>query len=81
MDSHSKKRIIRAMRKTLSFALVHFSVALLVGWALTGSFVLGGALALVEPLCNTLAFHLHEKAWTRSQARRRRGTGPTATPA
>lgn len=53
------------MRKTLSFAVIHFHVALLVGWALTGSFVLGGALALIEPLCNTVAYYFHERAWTR----------------
>ena len=58
------------MRKTLSFAIVHFNVALLVGWALTGSFVVGGALALIEPLCNTVAFHFHERAWLRWGAQR-----------
>lgn len=53
------------MRKTLTFALVHFHIALLVGWALTGSLVVGGALALVEPACNTVAYYLHERAWMR----------------
>lgn len=53
------------MRKTLSFAIVHFLVAFSVGWLLTGSLVVGGALALVEPLANTFAFHFHEKAWRR----------------
>ena len=28
------------------------------------------ALALVEPACNTVAFHFHEKVWTRIEARR-----------
>lgn len=53
------------MRKTASFAAVHFTVAFAVGTAMTGSPWVGGALALVEPACNTLAFHLHEKAWKR----------------
>jgi len=53
------------MTKTLSFAIVHFSVALAVGWLLTGSFVLAGTLALVEPLCNTVAYYFHERAWLR----------------
>lgn len=51
------------MAKTLSFACVHFSVAFSVGWALSGDWRVGGALALVEPLCNTVAFHFHEKFW------------------
>jgi Predicted membrane protein len=51
------------MRKTLSFACLHFSVAFSLGWLMTGSWRVGGALALVEPLCNTVVFHLHEKFW------------------
>ena len=60
------------MAKTLSFAAVHFSVAFGVGYALTGSVVVGGALALVEPACNTVAYHFHEKVWKRIEARRAR---------
>jgi uncharacterized membrane protein len=53
------------MTKTFSFAVVHFSVALAVGWALSGDFWVGGAIALVEPMVNTVAYHLHEKVWVR----------------
>ena len=58
------------MTKTLSFAGVHFCVAFLVGWIMTGSVWVGGALALVEPACNTVAFYFHEKIWKRIEARR-----------
>lgn len=30
-----------------------------------GDMKVGGALALVEPLCNTVAYYFHEKIWTR----------------
>lgn len=53
------------MLKTASFAVVHFTVAFSVGYALTGSFVLASAVALIEPMVNTVAYHFHEKAWTR----------------
>lgn len=56
--------------KTLSFALVHFSVALLVGWLLTGSWLIASALALVEPACNTVAYYFHERFWQRLERRR-----------
>lgn len=59
------------MTKTLSFACVHFTVAFTVGYLMTGSIAIGGAVALVEPLCNTFAFHLHEKAWSRFEKQRR----------
>lgn len=60
------------MSKTLSFAAVHFAVAFSVGYLMTGSVWVGGALALVEPACNTVAFHFHEKVWRRLERRRRR---------
>jgi len=55
------------MNKTISFAIVHFSVAFTVGYLMTGSIMVGGAIALVEPMVNTVAYHLHEIAWKRRQ--------------
>ena len=52
--------------KTLSFAAVHFTVAFTVGYLLTGSIVVGSAMALVEPACNTVAYYFHEKVWARA---------------
>lgn len=63
------------MKKTLSFTAIHVLVAFAVGTLLTGSVLAGGALALVEPACNAVAFHLHEKAWRRRDARRTPRTG------
>ena len=60
------------MTKTMSFAVVHFSVAFSVGYLLSGSVLVGGAIALVEPAINTVAYHWHEKVWTRIQRRRAR---------
>jgi uncharacterized membrane protein len=56
--------------KTLSFAVVHFIVAFSVGFALTGSLAIGGAIALIEPALNTVAYFFHEKAWERLRAPR-----------
>ena len=56
------------MTKTFSFAVVHFAVAFAVGYLLTGSWVVGSLLALVEPAVNTVAFHFHEKVWKRIEA-------------
>ena len=58
------------MHKTLSFAGVHFCAAVAVGYLMTGSVWIGGALALVEPACNTVAFQLHGKVWRRIERRR-----------
>jgi uncharacterized membrane protein len=58
------------MTKTFSFAIVHFIVAFSVGFALTGSLAIGGAIALIEPAVNTVAYFFHEKAWDRLRAPR-----------
>jgi len=58
------------MAKTASFAAIHFTVAFSVGYALTGSVVVGGALAMVEPAINTVAFHFHELVWKKIEAKR-----------
>ncbi len=55
--------------KTISFGIVHFTVAFAVVFALTGSLVIGGLVAVIEPLVNTLAYHYHEKVWDRIRAR------------
>lgn len=57
------------MNKTITFAIVHFCVAFTVTWLLTGSWVLGGLIALIEPAVNTVAYFFHEKAWSCYSAR------------
>ena len=57
--------------KTCTFAVMHFSIAFTVVYLLTGSVLVGGTVALIEPACNTVAFFLHEKLWDRLQIERR----------
>lgn len=52
-----------ARHKTLTFALVHMTVAFGVVYLMTGSWALGGAVALIEPAINTVAYFFHEKLW------------------
>ena len=62
------------MGKTPGFGGLHMGVAFAAGYAMTGSLWVGGALALVEPASNTVAFHVredvHEKVWRRIETRR-----------
>jgi len=51
------------MIKTLTFGAVHMSVAFTVAYVMTGSVTVGGAIALVEPVINTIAYFFHERAW------------------
>lgn len=53
------------MVKTITFAILHFGVAFSVAYLLTGSMAISGAVALIEPIVNTVVFYFHEKAWNR----------------
>lgn len=59
-----------AKYKTLTFACVHILVAFtVVGW-MTGSWALGGLVALIEPAINTVAYFFHERVWEHCSSRR-----------
>ncbi len=58
------------MIKTASFAVMHFGIAFTVTYMLTGDVLIGGAVALVEPAINTVAYYLHDRVWERLRRRR-----------
>lgn len=64
---------MKSLTKTITFAIVHFTVAFTVAYALTGSWAISSALALVEPAVNTVAFFFHEKVWETVEKARRWG--------
>ncbi|ABD81323.1 DUF2061 domain-containing protein [Saccharophagus degradans] len=57
------------MKKTCSYTAMHFTIAFGVAWMLTGDFVVGGLVAIVEPAVNSVAYFFHERAWARIAAR------------
>ncbi|WEM41956.1 DUF2061 domain-containing protein [Photobacterium sp. DA100] len=51
------------MKKTVSFAVIHFFVAFSIAYLLTGEILISSLIAMIEPMVNTVAFYFHEKAW------------------
>ncbi|NNG25865.1 DUF2061 domain-containing protein [Telluria aromaticivorans] len=47
----------------VSQASLHAGVAFAVMYAATGSAVLGGVAAILEPVCNVILLPLHDRAW------------------
>ncbi len=68
------------MTKTISFAVLHVSVAFSVGYVLSGSALVGGAIALIEPAINTVVYFFHERLWERIRRQRPAGDVRTAQP-
>lgn len=58
------------MAKSATFGALHVVIAFSVGYALTGSFAIAGAITLVEPVANTIAHYFFDGWWTRREARR-----------
>ncbi len=58
------------MKKTLTFAVLHFSVAFTLAYLLTGDIIIGSLVAMTEPMVNTVAFYFHEKVWQRNKLAR-----------
>ena len=51
------------MAKSIAFGVLHVGIAFGVGYALTGSVAIAGAITLVEPVANTIAHYFFDKAW------------------
>jgi len=68
----------RDLSKTISFLVLHLLVGFTVAYLFTGSWVIAGGIALVEPLVNAVVFFFHERAWERCKlaCRARRTAAP-----
>lgn len=51
--------------KTLTYCIMHFTVAFCVSYVITGDVSIAGALAIIEPAIQTVAYFFHEKAWAK----------------
>lgn len=63
VDSNQK-----TLKKTLSYYIMHITVAMLVGYFVTGSLAMAIALSLIEPTVQAVAFFFHEKIWEKNTA-------------
>ena len=55
----------RVFKKTLSYYIMHITVAMLVAYAVTGNFWMAVTLSLLEPTVQAFAFYIHEKPWNK----------------
>jgi len=56
----------RTLKKTFSYYMMHISVAMLVGYFVTGSLIMAITLSLLEPTVQAFAFFFHEKVWDKN---------------
>ena len=56
------------LAKTITYLVIHLGIGFSVAYAFTGSVTIAGAIAVVEPLCNAVAYFFHEKVWNKALA-------------
>lgn len=56
------------MAKSATFGVLHLGISFSIGWALTGSVAIAGAITLVEPLANTVAHYFFDRWWAQREA-------------
>ncbi len=59
----------RTFVKTLSYAVMHMTIAIAVAYILSGSWAIAFAIGLIEPCVQTIAYFFHERAWHKIEQR------------
>ncbi|WP_292051501.1 MULTISPECIES: DUF2061 domain-containing protein [unclassified Brevundimonas] len=68
--SHALPRSLKQVAlKTVTYGVMHFAVAVSVAFALTGNIRAALAIGIIEPLVQTVFFTIHDRIWTRIEAR------------
>ena len=71
--SHALPRSLKQIAlKTVTYGVMHFTVAVLVAWALTQDVRTALAIGIIEPLVQTVFFTVHDRVWTAIEARKAR---------
>lgn len=60
---------MQTAKKTLSYSVMHLTVAITVAHALTQDWRAALAIGMIEPIFQTMAFAIHEKVWARIGAK------------
>ncbi len=55
----------RTLKKTLSYYIMHITVAALVAFMVTGNLWMALTLSLIEPTVQAFAFFFHERVWNK----------------
>ena len=60
----------RLALKTVTYGVMHLTVAIAVAYALTRDWRVALAIGIIEPLVQTVAYAVHERVWSRANRRR-----------
>jgi uncharacterized membrane protein len=61
---------MKDIQKTMTYCVMHFVVAFIVAYAVSGNLAIAISISAIEPLVQTFCFFFHEKAWKRMDQKR-----------
>jgi len=53
----------RHIAKTITWRIIASTDTLLIAWVITGSWKIGGGIAIIEVITKMILYYLHERAW------------------
>lgn len=53
----------RHIAKTITWRIIASTDTLIIAWFLTGSWKIGGGIAIIEVITKMILYYLHERAW------------------
>ncbi len=56
----------RMLLKTCSYFIMHVTIAIIVAYIVTGSWLVAATLSIIEPSVQAIAFFFHEKIWSKN---------------
>ena len=58
-----KETVKRSLAKTISWRITASLTTFIVAWILTGDYIIGSSIALVEALVKIFLYYFHERGW------------------
>ncbi|HCR85661.1 MAG TPA: hypothetical protein DIV86_03180 [Alphaproteobacteria bacterium] len=58
------------LKKTATYSILHITVAFIVAYLITGSFIASTAISLLEPMVQSVVYFFHETVWAKILAKK-----------
>lgn len=59
-----------SLQKTVSYFVVHITIAFIVSWIVSDSLIVALGISMIEPLLQMLGFYIHERVWNNKVSER-----------
>jgi uncharacterized membrane protein len=66
------EKISRSLAKTITWRITASIDTFIIAWVITGSWQLGGSIAIIEVLTKIIFYYVHERVWNKINWGKRR---------